>query len=113
MDFPLPNYPQPFGTRMINVTNHNGPLLYTTGGETVNASTFGWGSFDEVSGSASVNASNSGNFYVRPLYPVGQAANNVSGSNTVKLQWFTSAGVEASANNNLSLEYVRMEYVGG
>jgi hypothetical protein len=112
-DYPLPNYQQPLGTRKILITNHNGPALYVAGGETVNANTFGWGSFDGVRAGYSVNANNSGNFYAVPIFPVGQAANNVSGANSVKLKWFSANGTEATNNNNLALEYIRMEYIGG
>ncbi len=112
-DFSLPNYPAPFGTRSINITNHKGPGNYQAGGETVNASTFGWGSFDKVHGGLSTNANNTGNYTVVATVPVGQAQNNATGSNTVKLKWQAANGTEASNATDLSGEYVRIEYIGG
>lgn len=124
-DYSLPGYPLPFGSRKMNVTLHQGPLLYAAGGETVNASTYGWGSFDRVAGSVSFNANNSGNYTVQVLYPVGQspavANNNITGgasgiptgSNTVKLKWIAANGSEAANNTNLSSEFARIEYIGG
>ncbi len=112
-DYPLPNYQQSLGTRKILITNHNGPALYQAGGETVTAATFGWGSFDKVSAGYSYNANNSGNFYAVPIYPVGQAGTKATGANSIKLMWFSANGTEATNNNNLSLEYIRTEYIGG
>jgi len=112
-DYPLPNYQQPLGSRKILITSHNGPALYVAGGETVTAASFGWGSFDHVTAGYSVNANNSGNFYAVAIYPVGQASKTATGANSVKLMWFSANGVEATNNNNLSLEYVRVKYIGG
>lgn len=123
MDIPLPDYPQPFGTRKINVTDHQGPLLYATGGEVVTANTFGFGTFDDVRAGFSFNQNNTGNYTVRALTPIAQAPrvsnNNVvgnipTGANNVTLQWIvTSTGNEAAANTNLTGEFVRVQYIGG
>lgn len=123
-DTPLPGYPQPFGSRWISITTHQGPVSYVAGGETVSASPIGgWGSFDDVRAGLSFNANNSGNYTVRTLIPTGQAprvsANNVqgvppTGSNNVTLMWIvTATGNEAANNTNLSSEFVRIEYFGG
>lgn len=121
-DFSLPGYDQSFGSRKVLITTHNGPTAYVAGGETLNASTFGWGSFDKVSGSQSFNANNTGNYSAVPMYPVGQApatANNAvvgqvpTGSNSVKLKWLAANGTEAANNTNLSAEFVRLEMFGG
>lgn len=120
-DIALPSYPQPFGSRKINATTHNGPAAYVAGGETVTANTFGWGSFDLVRAGMSFNKNNTGNYSVQVLYPIGQAANNnnmtatnvPTGSNSVKFKWLDSAGNEAANNTNLSNEFLRAEYIGG
>lgn len=124
-DFSLPGYPTPFGNRYVNITTHNGPLLYAAGGEALNASAFGWGSFDRVAGSVSFNANNTGNYSVQVRYPVGQAPatanNNISGkgnpiptgSNSVVLVWLAANGTEAANNTNLTSEFVRLEMHGG
>jgi hypothetical protein len=123
MDTPLPGYPQPFGSRYLNITTHQGPLSYQAGGETVNASTFGFGSFDTVRAGMSFNANNTGNYTVRVLIPKAQSpvvSNNnqqvpiPTGSNNVNLQWIvTATGNEAANNTNLTSEFVRCEYFGG
>ena len=112
-DVSIPNYQQPFGSRKINVTQHNGPTAYVQGGETINASTFGWGSFDAVIPSASFNANNTGNYNPVVLHPVGQSANGATGANSVKLKWLFANGTEAANNANLSTEYTRLTMLGG
>lgn len=122
-DQALPGYPTPIGgsTNMI-VTTHNGPVAYVQGGETITASTFGWGRFDRVATSQSFNKNNSGNYAGQILYPTAQTpatSNNAivgqipTGSNNVTLKWIAANGTEAANNTNLSSEFVRMEYFGG
>lgn len=122
-DQALPGYPTPIGgsTNML-VTVHNGPALYVQGGETITASTFGWGRFDDVRSSISFNKNNTGNYTGQVYYPTGQAPatnNNLivgavpTGSNNVTLKWIAANGTEAANNTNLTGEFVRMEYFGG
>lgn len=123
MDVPLPDYPQPFGTRKICVTTHQGPANYQAGGELVTASTFGFGSFDAVRVSMSFNKNNTATYIVRANVPVAQSPivsnNNIqgnipTGANNVTLQWITtSTGNEVANNTNLSSEFCRVEYIGG
>lgn len=120
----LPGYEQPFGTRKINVSTHQGPVAYAQGGETINASTFGWGSIDFAAASVSFNANNSGNYVPQVLFPVGQSpvtANNnwsgfpnmPTGSNSIKIKWVAANGTEANNNTNLSSEFTRLAMWGG
>ncbi len=122
----LPDYPQPFGTRKICVSTHQGPVAYVQGGEVINAnSIFGSNStFDAVLvAGASFNANNSGNWAPRVLPPTGLspavANNNLTGfsipggSNNVTLQWLAANGTEANNNVNFAAEFVRIVYIGG
>ena len=122
-DQALPGYPLPIGgSSNFLVTVHQGPVAYVQGGETITASTFGWGRFDEVRGSISFNKNNTGNYTGQVYYPIGQSPivsnNNMvgvapTGSNNVTLKWIAANGTEAANNTNLSSEFVRMEYIGG
>jgi len=122
-DQALPGYPTPIGgSSNLIVAVHNGPVSYVAGGETITASTFGWGRFDQVRSSVSFNKNNSGNYTGQVYYPVGQSPatsnNNIAGavptgSNNVTLKWIAANGTEAANNTNLSSEFVRMEYIGG
>lgn len=114
-DQSLPGYPQPFGSRNVNIASHQGPNPYLTGGENYYAgASAGWGSFDAVEGGASYNNSAAGTYLVRPLYPIGQAQLSASGSNNVKLGWFVAAnGAQVANNTDLSAEYVRLRSFGG
>lgn len=125
-DAALPGYEQPIGGgRKTLIATHQGPVAYATGGETVTASTFGWGSFDGADPvSSSFNANNSGNFICQCLVPIAQApavANNnwtafpnqPTGANNLKIKWTQSNGNEVAANTNLSSEFVRIQYYGG
>lgn len=122
-DFLMPDYPQPFGTRKIAITTHNGPLAYAAGGETITASTFGWGTFDAAwCAGGSFNANNTGNYSPIVLVPVGQSpttANNAvkggapTGSNNINILWRQGNGNEAANNTNLTSEFVRLVLIGG
>jgi len=122
-DQALPGYPTPIGgSTNLLVSVHNGPTVYVAGGETITASTFGWGRFDQVRSSISFNKNNSGNYTGQTYYPVAQApatSNNAmvgnvpTGSNNITLKWIAANGTEAANNTNLSSEFVRMEYLGG
>ena len=121
-DVTLPGYDAPFGNRKKAVTTHQGPANYQQPGENLNASTFGWGSFDMVHGSRSFNANNSGNFVAIVLYPTAQSpavsANSMvggapSGSNYVTLQWLYAAnGAQPANGTNLSSEFCRLDMLG-
>lgn len=125
-DAALPGYEQPLGggRRMLVVT-HQGTANYQAGGETITASTFGWGSFDSaVVLGASFNANNTGNYQPTILIPIAQApavANNnwtafpnqPTGSNNLKVKWEQANGNEVANNTNLSSEFCRIMYLGG
>ena len=111
--FPIPNYPQPFGSRKINVMQYQGPSAYVQGGESFNATQMGFGSFDAVIAGDSFNANNSGNYACHPRYPVAQAGNNVTGGQTINLTFVAQNGTEAANNTNFSAEYVRVTFIGG
>lgn len=123
---PLPNFPQPISSRKINIITMQGNNNYQAGGDLLSASAFGWGSFDEVRGSVTFNANNTGNYTVQVLYPVSQAPsvanNNIvgvlgsaapTGSNSVRLRWVAANGTEAANNTNLSSEFARLTMIGG
>jgi hypothetical protein len=122
-DRPLPNYPQPFGTRQLWIGDHQGPANYQTGGETLNASALGWSSFDSVRGGMTFNSSNNGFYTMRVYYPSAQSpalsnnsivGNLPSGSNNVTLVWVVSSNsAEVAANSNLAGEFCRVEFYGG
>ena len=126
MFIPLPDYPQPFGTRKICVGTFQGSVAYLQGGgnDVLTASQLGWGSIDEVRGSVSFNANNAGNYSASALYPVGQsprvANNNVQGNPPqltacaqVQFKWIAANGTEAANNTNLSSEFARVSIIGG
>jgi len=109
---PMVGYEQLFGTKKASVFELAGPTLYAPGGQTVNASQFGWGGFDYVS---SGMLSYSGTYFVRvqPL-PVDAApsAQKNGGNSQVKVVWYVVAtGAEAGAIN-LSAEIVRLLALG-
>lgn len=122
----LPDYPQPFGTRKICISTHQGPVAYVQGGEVVSANAlFGSNALFDAAWTAGVsfNANNQGNYRPIVLPPTGQSPavsnNNLSqfaipaGSNNVTIQWLAANGTEAANNTNLSSEFVRMVYIGG
>ena len=111
----LPCYEAPGpGSRKTAVIQHAGPNPYLTGGETYDAAHLGWGVFDVVIAGHSFNASGTGTYVARVIYPVAQASTSAAGSATVKIQWITSANsTEASNNTNLASEYVRLFVLGG
>lgn len=115
-DRPLPGYPQPFGSRMINICTHQGPANYQQGNnsDTVVAHAVGFSVFDKVEAGASVDANNYPAVYtVRPQYPAGQAILTSQGSNQINYQWlYTANGNEVANNTNLAGEYVRVSYFG-
>ena len=126
MFIPLPDDPQPFGTRKICVGTFQGSVSYLQGGgnDVLTASQLGWGSIDVVHGSKSFNANNSGNYATSPLYPVGQAPrvanNNVQGNppqltacSQVQFTWVAANGTEAANGTNLSSEFSRVQVIGG
>lgn len=113
---PLPGYPQPFGSRIINIFQHAGPANYQQGNNSdlITARGVQMSSFDRVEASASIDANTQASVYtVRVQYPVSQASNNATGSNQVNLQWLYAAnGNEVANATNLSLEYTRIQAHG-
>lgn len=117
-DFPLPGYPQPFGSRMINVTQHAGPANYQQGNasDVVTAHALGWSVIDKVDGGATAidNANNAvGTYTLAAQYPFSQASLKATGANTVNFQWkYAANGNEVANGTNLSGEYARIVYFG-
>jgi len=106
-DKPLPGYETIFGNKKVFTVDHYGPLNYTTGGETYNAASINWGGFESMV----PGRTNSGSYTV---WMIASNNNNVAGSAAAspKLQWFASNGTEVGANNNLTLECVRLTFFG-
>ncbi len=110
---PLPGYPQPFGSRLINVFQHSGPANYQQGNnsDVITAKSLGMSSLDSVQTSPSVdsNANNVALYTMRVQWPVAQASANATGANQVNLQWvFAANGNEVANNANLVGEYTRI-----
>ena len=117
-DRPLPGYPQPFGSRYINICTHQGNNNYQQGNtsDQVTARAVGLSVFDKVEAGASVpnNVNNaSGTYTVRPQYPFGQLSLTAQGANNVNYQWLYAAnGNEVANGTNLAGEFVRVLYYG-
>lgn len=107
----LNDYPQPYGSRMTIIANYVGPANYQAGGETLNASQFGWGAFDRVEGGSSWNAANNTQLYtVRAYYPGGTTK---SGNNVALTWWYSANGVQVANATNLAGETARIQMTGG
>ena len=117
-DRPLPGYPQPFGSRYVNICTHQGPANYQQGNasDQVTARAVGLSVFDHVSAGPSIidNANNAaGTYTVRAQLPFGQSSLTSQGSNSVNFQWMYAAnGNEVANNANLAAEFARVLYFG-
>jgi hypothetical protein len=90
------------------IVDHTGPVSYTTGGETINASDFGIGGFETVAVHALSSPGLNG---VAVIFST-TAAPTGAAVKTVKLKWFTSATMVTEASGNLSAQTVRLQIRG-
>jgi hypothetical protein len=117
---PFAGYDTSWGNKKAWQGAHFGPASYTTGGETLSASTFGWGGFELVlaanHGGATVDSipmivplSISQNYFVGITFST--SASGAQASVTIK--WYvTSTGAEVANATNLSAEKVRLLAIG-
>lgn len=99
----LPGYPSQIANKQFEVVDHAGPASYLAGGQTINASDFGWGGFDAIIGSMDQSKT----YVVQAVY-----ANTGGAMSTIKLQWFTLAGTEVADAVDLHLKIVRLTLIG-
>lgn len=113
----LKGYVDIWGKHGAVVSDHTGPALYTTGGETIGVNSlvgvnrYGLRSYDFVD---SMGLSVSGNYYMR-TQPTG-----IGSRTTFKAIWFYSeintlgqtANTQVAANTNLSGETIRLLLIG-
>lgn len=94
---PLPGYPQQWGTKNVQNGEFAGPASYPTGGQTVNASQFGWGAFDEF---AVHGMTYSGTYYCRVQYLPIDAAPTAQNQSVyqLKILWYVLATNAEVAN---------------
>lgn len=93
---PVQGFPQNWGTKQVEVGELAGPATYVTGGQTVNASDFGWGGFDAF---LMPMLSYSGTYYflVQPLTVDASPSAQKPQLTSVKVIWMVVAtGVEAA-----------------
>lgn len=109
----IPGYENIWGTKKSLCIELTGPSSYSTGGQVLNASQFGWGGFDAVIG---VGRSYSGTFKVADVQymPVDAAPSAVKGAVAqVKLPWYNvSDGLEVTATTDLDEQIVRVLLIG-
>ena len=107
----VPGFPDPIGGRSkLQIVDHTGPANYTAGGEVFpQQSVFGGPNSLGLSGILWCHGgpSESGNFYVVPVFG---GKGQVKG--TIKLKWFTSAGVEVTGTA-VAAEVIRLLVIGG
>lgn len=125
-------YMIPIGPKLLIITDHAGPKSYgnigtnSGTGDVVQASDFGIGGFDSVTGAWGAfieGYSNSGNFIVKVFTsssgttPALGATNGLAQTKAV-LQWFTTSAAfgaistEVSNTTDLSAEVVRLQIIG-
>lgn len=111
---PISGYENRMGSKKSFVGELYGQLSYTTGGQVVNASQFGWGGFDIFD--AGSGLSYSGTYYCRVQYmPVSGAPSKLSpgGNQQVKVIWIvTATGAEVANTTNISGEVIRIFALG-
>ncbi len=91
------------GANKESTIDHDGPVLYATGGETLNASIFGLKLIDQVI----VTGSNNGTYFCAVRF-----TKKGGGNGSFNLLWYVSAdGAEAGAID-LSASYVRITAIG-
>lgn len=101
---PLPDYPQPFGSRNCEVAEYTGPANYQQTGDVLAAAQLGWGCIDVCHGGVSYSTT----YLVRAQY----GNNAVLAGNNVTLFWYFANGTQASNNANLSAEKARIQFFG-
>lgn len=109
---PVDGYPQNFGTKHYLVDEFAGPTSYVTGGQTINASDVGMGTFDYFDAG---ELSYSGTYYfrVQPLPTSPNPSTQKPGITQVKVLWIVAAtGLEVGPATNLSGEIARFIALG-
>lgn len=96
------------GPKIVVTFDHQGPVSYATGGETVNASDLGVGGFEFID---LENVTPSGTFMVQ-MQPTAQGTGNATSS--FLLIWFTTTAVGVQSTQvtnatNLSAQTVRLQ----
>lgn len=105
----LPGYPNYAGHKVHEVYELVGPSSYSTGGQALTASQFGYGGFDAVH---VAGLSLSGTYFGRAQYlPVDAAPSaNLLATPNVKIVWYVVAtGAEVAAAVDLSGEILRLD----
>ncbi len=111
----LPGYPQPWGTKEVDVFDHAGIVNYQQATRDVIHNTdLGLGGFDEVE--VGSGYSQSGTYLVVVLYPTLAAGKTSNGAiQSVTLKWFTlTSGLptaEVTNGTDLSGESVRVKVI--
>lgn len=109
----IPGYQQYWGTKKAVIFELNGPALYATGGQTINASQLGMGGIDAV---IPLGRSYSGTYAVRDAQylAVDAAPSAVKGAvSSIKLPWYNvSDALEVTATTVLTTEIVRVMIIG-
>lgn len=91
------------GDRKEYTVDHDGPTLYATGGETLNASVFGLKTIDQVI----VSGSNDGTYFAAVRF-----TKKGGGNGSFNLLWYVSStGAEAGAID-LHTSWVRLTAIG-
>jgi hypothetical protein len=122
VNVPLPGYPQPFGSKIVEIFDHYGPTSYvqygSAVGDIINASDLSVGGFDFIGHAGWNSYSNSGNYIVQVMMAKANDIPAGGPASRVTIQWFTVSGgafgtksTEATAATNLSAEYVRLEAI--
>lgn len=110
----LPDFPQPFGNRMVSIVDHKGPTSYTqvsagtvppTGGDKLTAAECGL----KFISSVNCQLSDDGTYEI----DASMGANQGGETTSVVLIWAVAhTGAEAAAATNLSARSVRIFVIG-
>jgi hypothetical protein len=126
---PVAGYPQPWGSKIQMLWDHNGPASYgnigtSSGtGDIINASDLGMGGFDTFEGAFGLYSEGytaSGNYIVKAFTGTATTTPSVSlptggAFQKVVLQWFTTSAAfgaistEVANGTNLSAEVIRLK----
>lgn len=113
-NIPYDGYPAPGADAIRNqwAGDHFGPANYQANGYNMSAQDFSMGRIETIGASA---LSQSGNFYVKILYPAisGAAETRAPGFNSVNIRWYVAGNNNEVANNsNLAVEVVQLRGYG-
>lgn len=108
----LTGYPTVIGSKRESLAIHSGPASYVqiaTTGDPVTATEFGLKWIESMAPAQSA----SGTYTVLPIFTNVQVNPYAGGQTSVKLAWFTTAGMtEVAGAVNLSAERVRLTAIG-